>query len=141
MGELRSYDARVPGLWGFVIEIGDPNAATSGGGPPELVEVQVTAGEALDEPVRNLKPTSDLERAGRRRWRPWLLDDDARWGSRTGRVVLWPEDPGAPTSAHLSFDWSENGTSYRISLRAWEPLDESIATLRAVVESVGQRPG
>lgn len=141
MGELRSYDARLPGLWGFVIEFGDPSAVTTGEGPPELVEVHLVAGEALAEPTRNLKAAPDLERAGRWRWRPWLLDDDVTWGDETGRVVLWPENPGDLSSDHVSFDWSEDGTRYRLSLRAWDPLEESVATLEAVVESMGQKPG
>ena len=138
-GELRAFDAHLRGLWGFIVEAGDPGALDGKADPPDLVEVHLIAGDGLGDPIRNLKPAPDLERVARWRWRPWLLDEEVTWGGRTGRVVLWPERPGNITSDHVSFDWSERGTRFRLSLRAWEPIQESVATLEAVVRSVGHK--
>ena len=58
------------------------------------------------------------------------------WGGRSGSLVLEPPYPhGATDSNHLVFSWKQSGRSYAVGLHAWETLLESVATLRALVES------
>lgn len=39
---------------------------------------------------------------------------------------------------HLIFRWRQNGRSYALSLHAWEPFLETVATLRAIIESIAR---
>ena len=135
-GRVRSYDAHLPGTWGFVMEVGEPAAPLSEA-PPQTVHLNVFTGAEVAEPARNLRPAPNFERPLRWRWHPWLIDEDVTWNGRTGRVVLWPENPTEIESDHVSFDWVEDGRYYRVSLKAWRPVEESVATLRAVVGSIG----
>lgn len=75
-------------------------------------------------------PDSDNEvHAARRSERPW--------NGRSGSLILAPSYPeGGIEGDHLIYVWSENEMQYSVSLHAWEPLGESIATLKVVVESI-----
>lgn len=66
-----------------------------------------------------------------------LLLDSPTWSGRRGTLVLAPPYPfGGIDGDHLVFKWEEEGSIYAISLHAWRPLSESIATLEAIVESI-----
>jgi hypothetical protein len=67
---------------------------------------------------------------------PVLLDAHS-WAGRQGALALAPAFPaGGVDGDHLVYRWEECDREYAISLHAWKPLDESVATLRALVESV-----
>ncbi|MGH2788524.1 MAG: hypothetical protein ACRDJV_11545 [Actinomycetota bacterium] len=66
-----------------------------------------------------------------------LLMGTPTWGGLRGSLVLAPSYPyGGIDGDHLVFRWEEEGSTYAVSLHAWRPLDESILTLKAVVESL-----
>jgi hypothetical protein len=66
-----------------------------------------------------------------------LLLDSPTWADREGMLVLAPTYPfGGIDGDHLIFRWEEAGENYAVSLHAWRPLSEPIATLRAVVASI-----
>jgi len=79
-------------------------------------------------------PANGLVRTGR--VDPVFLGSP-HWGGRSGSLVLEPPYPHAGTdSNHLVFSWKQSGRSYAVGLHAWEPFLESVATLRALVESL-----
>jgi hypothetical protein len=66
-----------------------------------------------------------------------LLLDTPTWGGRAGALVLAPSFPsGGIDGDHLVFRWEQDGRVFAISLHAWRPLNESVATLQAIVESI-----
>ena len=64
-----------------------------------------------------------------------LLVSAVRWGDREGMLVLEDTD-GGPLDDHLVFRWRERGIDYAAAVRAWEPLPEAAAALRAIVSSI-----
>jgi hypothetical protein len=66
-----------------------------------------------------------------------LLLDSPTWAGLQGTLVLAPSFPfGGIDGDHIVFRWEEDGGVYAISLHAWRPLNESVATLKAIVESI-----
>jgi hypothetical protein len=60
-----------------------------------------------------------------------------RWGGRLGALYLMPSYPrGGMLGNHLVFSWRQDELPYVLSLHAWEPLTESVATLRTMVEGL-----
>jgi hypothetical protein len=58
-----------------------------------------------------------------------------RWGDREGVLVL--EDVnGGPLANHLVFRWRRRGLDHAAAIRAWEPLPEATAALRAIVLAI-----
>lgn len=64
-----------------------------------------------------------------------LLVSAVRWGEREGVLVLDDAD-GGPLENHLVFRWHRRGVDYAAAIRAWEPLPEAAAVLRAIVLSI-----
>lgn len=64
-----------------------------------------------------------------------LLVSAVRWGDREGVLVLDDAD-GGPLENHLVFRWRGGGVDYAAAIRAWEPLPETAAALRAIVLSI-----
>lgn len=59
------------------------------------------------------------------------------WGTHEGLLVLAPKFPvGGIDGGHLIFSWTEGQTEVALSLRAWAPLPDAIATLQAIVVSI-----
>ena len=59
------------------------------------------------------------------------------WNGRTGELVLAPSYPhGGLEGDHLIFEWTQDDLTYSLSLHAWDSLDETEATLEAMVESI-----
>lgn len=91
------------------------------------------------------QPLSDWDRLGKsvgllprltRTTRPApVLVSAVRWGGREGMLVLDDGD-GGPLANHLVFRWRARGLDYAAALRAWEPLPEAVAALRATVLSI-----
>jgi hypothetical protein len=70
----------------------------------------------------------------RRRSAP-LLVSAVRWGERDGVLVLEDGD-GGPLENHLVFRWRGRGIDYAAAVRAWEPVPEAVAALRAIVLAI-----
>jgi hypothetical protein len=64
-----------------------------------------------------------------------LLVSAVRWDGREGMLVLEDTD-GGPLDDHLVFRWGGRGIDYAVAVRAWEPLPEAAAALRAIVFSI-----
>jgi hypothetical protein len=61
----------------------------------------------------------------------------ARWADRIGALYLMPPFPhGGMLGNHLVFSWRQDKRPYALSLHAWEPLTESVATLQTMVEGL-----
>lgn len=59
------------------------------------------------------------------------------WNGRTGELVLAPSYPhGGTEGDHLIFEWTQDDLTYSLSLHAWDSLDETEATLEAMVASI-----
>jgi hypothetical protein len=103
--------------------------------PPALVHVVIWAGDLpRPEPPRRV-PVRDgvLDRS---RPRPLFLGRET-WNGHRGVLLLMPSYPrGGIEGNHLVFRWGEDGTTYRVSVHAWEPFTEVPAVLRDVVESL-----
>ena len=59
------------------------------------------------------------------------------WHGRYGTVVRAPPYPaGGEVGGHLIFRWRAGRTGFAVSLHAWSPVAEPLATLRAMVLSL-----
>lgn len=64
----------------------------------------------------------------------------ATWEGRRGRLLLAAPYPrGGLMGDHLIFRWREGRREYAASLHAWEPFQETVDTLEAVVASMPSR--
>lgn len=62
------------------------------------------------------------------------------WGGYKGTLVLAPAFPlGGVDGDHVVYRWGEPDKEYSLSLHAWQPLEECVATLRTLVESATGR--
>jgi hypothetical protein len=93
---------------------------------------QALAGWARLERARAVGLRSDL--TSRKRSAP-LVVSAVRWGDREGMLVLEDTD-GGPLEDHLVFRWRRRGIDHAAAIRAWEPLHETAAALRAIVLSI-----
>lgn len=72
-----------------------------------------------------------------KRRRGFVLLGRVTWAGRRGVLVLAPPYPrGGIEGNHVVFEWHEEGSTYRLSLHAWEPFSEVPDVLEAVVESL-----
>jgi hypothetical protein len=105
--------------------------------PPGFVHVVVKVGDLTDAfpfrfpelPVSPVAlPNHFLERA--------LALGRFTWGTKTGLLVLAPRYPiGGVDGGHLVFTWETDGDEAAISLHAWSPLSDAVATLERLVAS------
>jgi hypothetical protein len=59
------------------------------------------------------------------------------WSGHRGVLVLAPDyELGGMNGGHLVFRWSGEAGDHAISLHAWLPIRQAIATLHAIVESI-----
>jgi hypothetical protein len=109
--------------------------------PPRMAHVVTVAGKverlaSFQEPHGETgKPLRDgIMR--RKRVAP-VFFGRVRWAGRVGALYLMPAFPrGGMLGNHLVFSWRQGHRPYAFSLHAWEPLTESAATLRKIVESL-----
>jgi hypothetical protein len=107
---------------------------TSKNSPPRFVHVNVHAGNlerafAFEWP---LEGGTLPDRIPQRR-RESVLLDDAIWFGNEGSLILAPSFPhGGIDGDHVMFRWEEGGRAYAISLHAWLPLPDAVASLKAV---------
>jgi hypothetical protein len=93
------------------------------------------SGEVVEHPARAW-PGDQESLLFRPRRNPVLLAERT-WGDRPGRLFLFPGYPvGGIHGDHLVFLWQEGEVDRAVSLHAWSPIEESIATLQAMVESI-----
>jgi hypothetical protein len=106
--------------------------------PPNLLHLVLLAGSLGSKPLYELSEEVRLRDGLLREVRErGLLFGRVRWGGRSGTLVLAPPFPaGGVEGNHLVFRWSRGRDEYALSLHAWEPLQETAATLRAVAQSV-----
>jgi hypothetical protein len=63
------------------------------------------------------------------------------WAGHRGELILAPPFTYSDSihADHLIFLWRSDGRDHAVSLHAWEPFTESVATLQAVVDSIAER--
>jgi hypothetical protein len=112
--------------------------------PPRMAHLVLLAGAIEQSAVgafatpRAVRLHNGLLR--RERTRP-LSFGRVRWSGRSGTLLLAPPYlRGGVVGNHLIFRWRSRGTDYAVTLHAWEPLAEAVATLRAVVASTPAPP-
>lgn len=116
--------------------------AGDGSHPPIWAHLSIAAGEfrhgrptEFHWPTNHtpVAPHNGLWKAKRRRA---LFLGNVRWGTRTGDLILAPSYPaGGMMSDHLIFYFRSHGHDQLLSLHAWEPFDQAVATLRHIVLS------
>nr|MBA2600272.1 hypothetical protein [Actinomycetota bacterium] len=90
---------------------------------PEMM-IQFESEEATDETPAGTRTTG-------------VVFGERTWNGRTGELLLAPSYPhGGLEGDHLVFEWTQDDLTYSLSLHAWDSLDETEATLRAMVESL-----
>jgi hypothetical protein len=118
--------------------------------PPEFVHVVLQKGD-----LASTEETFSYSRSHVVRARNGLLDSQVRrrlaahaeavflgsrsWRHHRGDLILVPsfESVDSIHAGHLLFRWKRGRETLMISLHAWEPLTEAVATLRCVVVSTG----
>jgi len=109
--------------------------------PPRLVHLLVLGGRAASAFELERPPNGDAGhvRDGlyARPRRTALLLGQPVWDGRRGELVLAPpfEQGGGIVGNHLIFRWGD-GVDRAVTLHGWEPFSETVAVLRAVVESI-----
>jgi hypothetical protein len=110
--------------------------------PPKGAHITVAAGAAW-----RLTPYVDPDRTSRSvqlsekvrqafRMRP-VSFGHRRWNGREGILYLAPPLlRGGQLGDHLVFQWGRGNHLRVVSLHAWAPLEETAATLRAMVETL-----
>ena len=107
--------------WVFLAEW---NAAREGlvkdNAPPAFAHINVMAGD-----LRPFQGFDSVELGTR------------SWGGLSGRLLQAPGYPeGGMEGNHLVFTWSEGPVDYSVSLHAWDPVAETEATLKLIVQSL-----
>jgi hypothetical protein len=109
--------------------------------PPRMAHVVAVAGNveslaSFHEP-RGEKGSPVRDGLMRRPRTAPLSFGRVRWADRVGPLYLMPSYPhGGMLGNHLVFSWRQSEQPYALSLHAWEPLTESVAALRAMVEGL-----
>lgn len=142
--------------WTFTAEVGSgPYRDPSDNEPPGFVHVVVQGGDLSDafetfmystmksfEPRDGLMGSDERERRaalGQMGQTPMgLFLGTETWDGLTGEIVLAPPFTAVDSihADHVMFVWHVSGLDYVLSLHAWEPFTQSVATLRAVVASL-----
>jgi hypothetical protein len=123
-------------LWVFFAEWNAPHSGlTNKNAPPAFAhvnafagDVQMMAGFHIDQASENDPSTERVS---------GLSYGERTWNGRAGELLLAPSYPhGGMEGDHLVFRWTQEGEDYSLSLHAWDPLEETRATLKALVESL-----
>jgi hypothetical protein len=122
----------------------DPNAPERNR-PPRMAHIVLAAGniDGIAPYTRPVGKRFALENGLMRRPRKLPISfGRVRWAGKSGVLFLAPPFVfGGEIGNHLVFRWRERRTDYLVSLHAWEPLRETAATLRAIVESTPAASG
>ena len=123
-------------LWVFFAEWNVPRRGLSEkNAPPQFAHVNAYAA-APDMMVQfESEELGDDSPSGTRT--TGLTLGERTWNGRTGELVLAPSYPhGGLEGDHLIFEWTQDDLTYSLSLHAWDSLDETEATLEAMVDSI-----
>ena len=123
-------------LWVFFAEWNVPRRGLSEkNAPPQFAHVNAYAA-APDMMVQfESEELADDSPSGTRT--TGLTLGERTWNGRTGELVLAPSYPhGGLEGDHLIFEWTQDDLTYSLSLHAWDSLDETEATLEAMVGSI-----
>ncbi|MDQ3857907.1 MAG: hypothetical protein M3327_05590 [Actinomycetota bacterium] len=105
--------------------------------PPGMLHLVILAGSRVSSPFALTTPTPIRDGVIREPRNRGILFPSVRWAGRRGVLVLAPPyGLGGVEGNHLIFRWSEGDTQYALSLHAWEPFRETVATLRRVIASL-----
>ncbi|MDQ3619777.1 MAG: hypothetical protein M3391_06550 [Actinomycetota bacterium] len=123
-------------LWVFFAEWNAPRPGLSEkNAPPEFAHVNAYAATPDMMVPFESEDIGEEMPAGRRT--TGLNVGERTWNGRTGELVLAPSYPhGGLEGDHLVFEWKQDDLTYSLSLHAWDSIDETEATLRAMVESL-----
>jgi hypothetical protein len=109
--------------------------------PPRFAHIVVVGGDvdrALSFEWPTETPAQEVPPGNKRRT-PLLLARPS-WRGADGALVLAPSFPrGGIHGDHLVYRWSQGDADYALSLHAWKPLEDAVATLRAVVLFLSDR--
>lgn len=131
----HSYDGG--DAWGFGAQWNAPFEGLSPrNAPPRFAHLHLVAGNLTPsmgypvEPSRGRSPHEVRDYALGFGWRTW--------NGRRGELFLAPSYGmgGGSEADHLVFRWTHGGRDYAFGLHAWDRLDETEATLRAIVDSM-----
>ena len=129
------------GCLGLTWDVLDMVDAGYGDRPPIWAHISIYAGN-LTTAFRFAYPTHGV-RAKRldglfSNTRPKALFLGAyRWGGKVGTVVLAPSYPtGGEQGDHLIFRWKQDSLGFAVGLHGWEPLSQTMATLKTMIESI-----
>jgi len=135
-----SYGNRVKDTFG--IESGGPFPKPELNRPPSMFHLEISADRSRDAklvlpfrwPRRPIvTPHDGLTRGARQE--P-LAFGAFLWGGKRGTLTLAPGYPlGGSQGGHLIFRWRSGNVTYFVGLHAWEPLTETVSTLRRIVSS------
>ncbi|MGH2751024.1 MAG: hypothetical protein ACRDK3_09165 [Actinomycetota bacterium] len=123
-------------LWVFFVEWNAPHPGLSERNAPPVFahlnvfvgDVQSKAGFRIERAPEGAPP---IERVSA------LSFGKRTWKGSTGELLLAPSYPHAGMEGdHLIYRWTRDDVDYSLSLHAWTPLEETEATLRALVESL-----
>ena len=123
--------------WGFGLQWGAPYEGLSPkNAPPRFAHLHLVAGNLAPymsyriEPSRGRSPHEVRGYGVGFGWRTW--------NGRRGELFLAPSYGmgGGSEGDHLVFRWTQGGRDYALSLHAWDRLDQTEATLEAIVTSM-----
>jgi hypothetical protein len=101
---------------------------------PRMVHVVLQVNVAFAFSLRPRRADEVLLDPGRR---AGIVLGSRTWNARHGRLLLAPPYPtGGIVGSHLVFRWRDGGARYDLTLHAWRPLPEAVATLEAIVASL-----
>ena len=151
---FNSFDAGP--YWTFTAEAGSgPHEDPERNKPPQFVHAVVQGGDvsaafetftfSISDPVgvrdglmrsEERRRLAMLGRAGRTPQALFL--GSVTWSDLNGELILVPSFQFVDSihADHIMFLWKTEESGYAVSLHAWEPFAESVATLEAVVASL-----
>jgi hypothetical protein len=125
----------------FELSAGAEHAEPSLDRPPRFVHLLILGGDQAANPRFKWPPAGDAVavRDGLRQLRRAhaLALGRRTWGGREGELVFAPPfGAGGIAGNHVVFRWRDGSSYYAVTLHSWEPFTETVAVLRALVESV-----
>jgi hypothetical protein len=123
-------------VWVFFAEWNGPHPGlTKVNAPPAFAHVNAFAGNVQWMAGFHIDRAPDKDPPEKRA--SGLSFGERTWNGRTGELLLAPSYPyGGMEGDHMVFRWAQEGLDFSLSLHAWDPLEETKVTLRALVESL-----
>jgi hypothetical protein len=125
----------------FELSAGAEHREPSVDRPPRFVHLLILGGRQAASPHFRWPSAADVVpiRDGlRRSHRLHALALGRRtWGGHRGELVFAPPfGAGGIAGNHVLFRWHAGSSYYAVTIHSWEPFTETVAVLRALVESV-----